>query len=487
MIRSCLIILGINFIIGCSMMSTIVSPIKSQGAQTSEDIFGPGIEASQWQEESETHKNLSSLPKAKGKIIVSTYGFKDMSGQYKPSPSSTFSTAVSQGANAILIKALKDSNWFIPIEREGLQNLLTERKIIRAGLKGSNKGIPPLTGANILLEGGIIGYDTNVKSGGAGAKYFGLGASEQYRVDQVTVSLRAIDISNGKIINTVVASKSVFSQETRAGFFRFVKFKRLLELEAGYTRNEPGQLALVDAIETAVLRMITTGLLDNLWSLDDPKDFLHPVIERYSDPDKWNNRVTAVKAWLQRIEREKKQKSTEKKSARSGDGNKPNGTKAQAGGGTHKARQEKEKPSLASPSPTRATNTTNPAKINKPVSSTANPSSNTTTKSDPVLNDQHDLPFEQVYSVANRNKADQAFYSIQLISSTNSNDLIDFVSTTSASRDAFTYATYTVNGVEKFALLYDFFSNQKAAQDALQTLPPELSKHRPWVRKVSKY
>jgi curli production assembly/transport component CsgG len=75
---------------------------------------------------------LNNLPAPATPIVVGVYNFKDQTGQYKNIENgSTFSTAVTQGATTILIKALEDSKWFRPIERENLGNLLNERNIIR--------------------------------------------------------------------------------------------------------------------------------------------------------------------------------------------------------------------------------------------------------------------------------------------------------------------------------------------------------------------
>ena len=66
---------------------------------------------------------LKDLPKPKEQVVVGVYKFRDQTGQYKPQENgSSFSTAVTQGATSILIKALEDSKWFIPIERENIGN-----------------------------------------------------------------------------------------------------------------------------------------------------------------------------------------------------------------------------------------------------------------------------------------------------------------------------------------------------------------------------
>ncbi|WP_282167488.1 CsgG/HfaB family protein [Shewanella japonica] len=218
---------------------------------------------------SETYYDLISLPFPQGAMVAAVYDFRDQTGQYKPIPSSNFSTAVPQSGTAFLAQSLNDSSWFIPVEREGLQNLLTERKIVRAGLKGDASKLPQLNSAQVLMEGGIVAYDTNIKTGGAGARYLGIGASGQYRVDSITVNLRAVDIRTGRLLSSVTTTKSVISKEITAGVFKFIDAQELLEAEAGYTSNEPVSLCVASAIESAVVHLIADGIWKGAWSLGD--------------------------------------------------------------------------------------------------------------------------------------------------------------------------------------------------------------------------
>lgn len=228
---------------------------------------------------------LDRLPAPKGAIPVSVYNFRDQTGQYKFQENvASFSTAVTQGATSMLVKALQESRWFIPLEREGLQDLLTERKIIRAARKNGglpDDGLPSLAEARVLIQGGIVGYDTNIKTGGAGARYFGIGASAQYREDQVTVYLRAVDVNSGRVIHNVSTTKTIWSQEMNAGVFRFVSFERLLELEAGYTTNEPAQLCVLEAIEKAVVALVIEGAEKGYWTMANPDDMKSEIVQRY--------------------------------------------------------------------------------------------------------------------------------------------------------------------------------------------------------------
>ncbi|AYN26764.1 MULTISPECIES: curli production assembly/transport protein CsgG [Buttiauxella] len=237
----------------------------------------------------QSYRDLTHLPPAKGKLFVSVYNIQDETGQFKPYPASNFSTAVPQSATSMLVTALKDSRWFIPLERQGLQNLLNERKIIRAaqenGTVAENNRMPlqSLVAANVMVEGSIIGYESNVKSGGVGARYFGIGGETQYQLDQIAVNLRVVNVSTGEVLSSVNTSKTILSYEVQAGVFRFVDYQRLLEGEIGYTTNEPVMMCLMSAIETGVIYLVNDGINRGLWDLQNPQDVNNPVLAKYRE------------------------------------------------------------------------------------------------------------------------------------------------------------------------------------------------------------
>ncbi|MHA7058408.1 CsgG/HfaB family protein [Aquimarina sp. M1] len=248
------------------------------------------IEQARIGEDTQFTKTLRDFPLPTEPVVVGVYKFRDQTGQYKPTEAgSTFSTAVTQGATTILVKALEDSKWFVPIERENLSNLLNERNIIRSTRKEYRKNnnsnepqLPPLLYAGIILEGGIVSYDSNIITGGLGARYFGIGGSTQYRQDRITVYLRAVSTSSGKILKTVYVSKTILSQALDASFFRYVKFSRLLEAETGFTKNEPGQIAVSEAIEKAVEALIIEGIEDKLWGSKAAPEEISTLVADYN-------------------------------------------------------------------------------------------------------------------------------------------------------------------------------------------------------------
>ncbi|WP_455921035.1 CsgG/HfaB family protein [Pseudomonas putida] len=235
-----------------------------------------------------TYYDLLKMPRPKGRLMAVVYGFRDQTGQYKPTPASSFSTSVTQGAASMLMDAMQASGWFVVLEREGLQNLLTERKIIRASQKKADAPVniagdlPALQAANLMLEGGIIAYDTNVRSGGEGARYLGIDISREYRVDQVTVNLRAVDVRSGQVLANVMTTKTIYSVSRSAGIFKFIEFKKLLEAEVGYTTNEPAQLCVLSAIEAAVGHLVAQGIERHMWTVSgDNSGNGNETLDRY--------------------------------------------------------------------------------------------------------------------------------------------------------------------------------------------------------------
>lgn len=228
----------------------------------------------------QTQLALEALPAPQRPVAVAVYGFTDQTGQFKPSETGqTLSRAVSQGGGSILVKALQDSGrrqWFTIVERESLKNLLSERQIIREmrerylGEAGVNpQALPALLFAGVLLEGGIIGYDSNTVTGGAGAGLLGISARTEYRQDTVTVYLRAVSVRTGEVLTTVTASKTIASRSLGANAFTYVAFKEILEAELGVTTNEPDQLALQQAIEKALYGLVMEGVELKLWNFAD--------------------------------------------------------------------------------------------------------------------------------------------------------------------------------------------------------------------------
>lgn len=217
---------------------------------------------------------LTKLPEPVGPpITVAVYGFTDKTGQKKPSDRlALFSSAVTQGAEVFLIKALQDAGrWFTVVERVNLDNLIKERQLIRNQrevYEGKDaKPLRPMVVAGMIIEGGIIGFDSNTKSGGHGARILGIGSSKQYRVDEIVISLRVVSVNTGEVLITNAVSKTVYSTSFNAGVLRFVADgTRAVELEAGVAVNEPTTYAVRLAVEQAVRDMIYEGERKGLWS-----------------------------------------------------------------------------------------------------------------------------------------------------------------------------------------------------------------------------
>jgi curli production assembly/transport component CsgG len=253
------------------MLTGCVSPIAGQWPVAKQPIMT---------KETRSQETLRSLPAPTTPVPVAVYGFQDKTGQFKPTEAGqTLSRAVTQGGDSVLIKALLDAGdgaWFTIVERTSLNNLLKERQIIaemRQRYLGETvvnaQALPPLLFAGVLLEGGIIGFDTNTLTGGMGARYLGIGGYKEYRQNVVTVYLRAVSVKTGEVLATVTTEKTIASIGVSGNAFRFVAFDDILEADIGFTSNEPNLLALRQAIELAVYSLVIEGAKNGLWSFAD--------------------------------------------------------------------------------------------------------------------------------------------------------------------------------------------------------------------------
>ena len=215
-------------------------------------------------------------------VSVAVYSFQDKTGQRRPQANvASLSTAVTQGAEAFLIKALQDvgrGQWFDVVERVGIDNLTKERTIIRQmreAYEGANaKPLMPMQFAGLIMEGGIVGYDTSTTSGGAGARIFGIGSQTQWSTDTVTVSLRAVSVNTGKVLASVTVQKTILSTADSMTALKFFDAgTKSFEAEAGMTINEPGTYAVKSAVEMAVVELIKEGAKKGIW------DFKYPMVE----------------------------------------------------------------------------------------------------------------------------------------------------------------------------------------------------------------
>ena len=237
------------------------------------------------QKQEVAYKELETITLPEGDpIIIAVYDFVDMTGQKKPVKDfASMSSAVTQGSYQILIKALQDAGggkWFRVVERHSLASLLQERKLIRTTRQmadGDNaEPLPALLFAGAYITGGIVGYDSNVVTGGAGARILGIGAHKEYRQDIVSIILRLINVKSGEVIITTTIEKTIFSTSTGADVFKYVDAGvMLLEIEAGIAKNEPVTFAVRKAIEAGVVELIKQGVEKDLWKY---KEIIEPEI-----------------------------------------------------------------------------------------------------------------------------------------------------------------------------------------------------------------
>jgi curli production assembly/transport component CsgG len=222
---------------------------------------------------------MSAVPPIDGKkITIAVYSFGDKTGQRKPADNiANLSSAVTQGAEVWVIKGLQEvgnGTWFDVVERVGMDNLIKERQLIRntrevyeKNLDNGPTPLKPMVFAGLILEGGVVGYDSNVAMGGVGARYLGIGAQTEYRVDTVTVVMRLVSVSTGRVLMSIATEKTIASHRSGADIFKFFDMgTKLVESEAGFSVNEPVNYAVRAAIEAGIVELVYEGERKEFWS-----------------------------------------------------------------------------------------------------------------------------------------------------------------------------------------------------------------------------
>jgi len=265
-------------------------------------------------------KEIHSLPAPDSPpITIAVYGFKDMTGQRKPSNTlSLFSTAVTQGAEAYLIKTLMEAGhgqWFTVVERVGLDNLLKERQMIKQTREiydGANaKMLPPLMLAGVIIEGGIIDYNSNTLTGGTGVRVFGIGPQTQYTQDLVVINLRLVSVQTGEVLSSVTIEKNLLSTADGLTALRFFnQATQAFEFDSSQTFNEPGNYALRSAIEQGVIELIKRGEKQGLWKFKGSKNDTSSL---NSSKEKSPNNTSVINTNKEIITEEKNNLSTKSK------------------------------------------------------------------------------------------------------------------------------------------------------------------------------
>lgn len=264
MLKTVCAILTLAFLTGCAGMQSMEKLIDSKDS--------PGLQVSPIKD-----RMMNVRPIDGPKITIAVYQFADKTGQRKPADNiANLSSAVTQGSEVWVIKALQEvgnGTWFEVVERVGMDHLIKERQLIRNTRDVYEKDLPngptplkPMLFAGLLLEGGIVGYDSNVAVGGVGARYLGIGAQTEYRIDTVTIVMRLVSVSTGKVLMSIATEKTIASYRSGADIFKFLDLgTKLVESEAGFSVNEPVNYAVRAAIEQGIIELVNEGVNKGLW------------------------------------------------------------------------------------------------------------------------------------------------------------------------------------------------------------------------------
>jgi curli production assembly/transport component CsgG len=150
--------------------------------------------------------------------------------------------------------------------------------------------------AGVIMEGAIVGYDSNLLTGGSGMRVFGIGANTQYQSDTVTINLRTVSVSTGGILTNTTVTKTVLSYMDKLTLLRFVNDgTNSVEGEVGGSVNESVNRAIDVALQAALVNTITEGARKGHWAFKEESSRVESISQVVPAKDEKATKVVEAK------------------------------------------------------------------------------------------------------------------------------------------------------------------------------------------------
>ena len=174
---------------------------------------------------------------------------------------------ITGGIRDLLTTALFQSNRFIVLERDALNDALTEQEFSASGRVGEASRIPTgqVEGAELLVVGALTAFDSGAAGGVAFPVPIPLNRGRdmaildlEFRKAYVAMDLRVIDVRTGRIVSTVSVEGT--ARKFGAGVSGIVGTRyggavRLPVLLRGFA-NTPVEKAISDMVDAAVTHVV---------------------------------------------------------------------------------------------------------------------------------------------------------------------------------------------------------------------------------------
>ena len=168
---------------------------------------------------------------------------------------------ITHGVRDMLTTALFDSNKFIVLERDAINDVMVEQEFSQSARAGEATRIPlgQLEGAQLLVVGAITAFDAGV-GGGAIPIPIPLSRNGDFGIlnvsakrGYVAMDLRIIDVASGRVVNTTaVEGKNWHFGMDFTGVFGFRGSAITLPGLLKYFSNTPVEEALQKMVDAAV-------------------------------------------------------------------------------------------------------------------------------------------------------------------------------------------------------------------------------------------
>ena len=175
--------------------------------------------------------------------------------------------SVMGGVRDLITTALFQSNRFIVLERDAINDVLVEQEFSAQGRVGEASRIPTggIEGAELIIVGALTGFDAGAAGGGGFPIPIPINRGRdvlvldvEWRKSHVAMDLRVIDVRTGRIVSTVAVEGT--ARKFGAGLSGFARTRygghvRLPTLLRGFA-NTPVEKAISEMVDAAVTHVV---------------------------------------------------------------------------------------------------------------------------------------------------------------------------------------------------------------------------------------
>lgn len=200
------------------------------------------------------HDALRAAPHPRQRVMTAVNSIQDQTGKL------SFGL-FGPDAGMMLAQALQNAGggaWFAVVDRDSLDELAASHRFALDQPRRRPRAV--------RVDCTITSVDSALERGGDGAALLGASANSPYWRISVTMDLRASSVFPGPVPVQVSVREELYAAPLRDGGVKYASLGAQLPARTGFSAESPPELAVREAMEKAVYRLVLRATARKLWA-----------------------------------------------------------------------------------------------------------------------------------------------------------------------------------------------------------------------------